>query len=140
MNTVGNISISTQQKNTLALFSTLYFKIPDIICIWFPYQCSGDAAVDQNEKAYAEMVRMADERRCATKDLIRVQQKAAVSRAEALVDRLEKDISELRKGQDDLKQLSLTEDHIHFLQVHRQSKIDYSGLQFILCYFSLLGR
>lgn len=86
------------------------------------------------------MVRMADERRCATKDLIRVQQKAVVSRAEALVDRLEKDISELRKGQDDLKQLSLTEDHIHFLQVHRQSNIDYSGLQFILCYFSLLGR
>ncbi|XP_033940601.1 E3 ubiquitin/ISG15 ligase TRIM25-like [Pseudochaenichthys georgianus] len=79
-------------------------------------QFSGDAAVDQNEKAYAEMVRMADERRCATKDLIRVQQKAVVSRAEALVDRLEKDISELRKGQDDLKQLSLTEDHIHFLQ------------------------
>ncbi|KAF3854573.1 hypothetical protein F7725_022628, partial [Dissostichus mawsoni] len=92
-----------------------------LLCGWMNTKCSGDAAVDQNEKAYAEMVRMADERRCATKDLIRVQQKAAVSRAEALVDRLEKDISERRKGQDDLKQLSLTEDHIHFLQIEQQT-------------------
>ncbi|XP_029288735.1 LOW QUALITY PROTEIN: tripartite motif-containing protein 16-like [Cottoperca gobio] len=79
-------------------------------------QCSGDAAVDQNEKAYAEIVQMADKKRCSMNELIRVQEKAAESRAEALVDRLEKDISELRNGEDELKQLSLTEDHIHFLQ------------------------
>ncbi|KAM8751900.1 E3 ubiquitin/ISG15 ligase TRIM25-like [Acanthopagrus schlegelii] len=77
---------------------------------------SGDAAVDQNEKAYAEIVLMADKRRCAVNELIRVQEKAAVSRAEALVDRLEREISEMRKAEDELKQLSLTEDHIHFLQ------------------------
>ncbi|KAK5867699.1 hypothetical protein PBY51_012165 [Eleginops maclovinus] len=80
-------------------------------------QGSGDAAIDQNEKAFAEIVAMADERRCAIKELIRVQQKAAVSRAEAFVDRLEKDISKLREGEDQLKQLSLTEDHILFLQL-----------------------
>lgn len=82
-------------------------------------QGSGDAAVDQNEKAYAEIVLMADKRRCAVNELIRVQEKAAVSRAEALVERLEREISEMRKADDELKQLSLTEDHIHFLQVHR---------------------
>lgn len=60
---------------------------------------------------------MAAKRHCAVKELIRIQEKAAVSRAEALVDRLEKEISELRKREDELKQLSLTEDHIHFLQV-----------------------
>lgn len=90
----------------------------------FPYyyiflKCAGDAAVDQNDKVYAEIIRMADMRRCAVKDLIRVQEKAAVSQAEALVDRLEKEICELRKGEDELKRLSLTEDHICFLQVHR---------------------
>lgn len=79
-------------------------------------QCSGDAAVDQNEKAFTEIVQMAEKRRCAMKELIGVQVKAAMSRAEAFVDRLEKDISELRKGEDEVKQLSLTEDHIHFLQ------------------------
>lgn len=62
---------------------------------------------------------MADKRRCAVNELIRVQEKSAVSRAEALVERLEREISEMRKAEDELKQLSLTEDHIHFLQVHR---------------------
>ncbi|XP_034735094.1 tripartite motif-containing protein 16-like [Etheostoma cragini] len=79
-------------------------------------ECSRDAAMDENEKAYTEIVQMADKRRSTVRELIRVQETAAVSRAEALVDRLEKDISELRKGEDELKQLSLTEDHIHFLQ------------------------
>ncbi|XP_062277615.1 E3 ubiquitin/ISG15 ligase TRIM25-like [Scomber scombrus] len=82
-------------------------------------KCSADAADDQNEKAYAEILLMVDKRRFAVKDLIQVQEKAAMSRAEALVDRLEKDISELRKREDELKQLSLTEDHIHFLQSYQ---------------------
>lgn len=90
-----------------------------IICFYCQY--SGDAAVDQNEKAYAEIVTMAGKRHCAVRELIRVQEKAAVSRAEAIIDRLEREISELRKGEDELKQLSLTEDHVHFLQVHRRT-------------------
>ncbi|XP_008285328.1 tripartite motif-containing protein 16-like [Stegastes partitus] len=79
-------------------------------------QYSRDEAFDENEKAYAEIVLMADKRRCAMKELIRDQEKAVTSRAEALVDRLETEIADLRKGEDELKQLSLTEDHIHFLQ------------------------
>ncbi|XP_040893781.1 E3 ubiquitin/ISG15 ligase TRIM25-like [Toxotes jaculatrix] len=79
-------------------------------------KCSGDAAVNQNEKAYAEIVQMADKRRCAVREVIRVQEEAAMSRAEALVVRLKKEICELRKAEDDLKQLSLTEDHIKVLQ------------------------
>ncbi|XP_069018059.1 E3 ubiquitin/ISG15 ligase TRIM25-like [Embiotoca jacksoni] len=79
-------------------------------------KCSKDAAVDQNEKAYADIVLMADKRRCAMKELIKDQEMSAMSQAEALVNRLEKDIRELKKGEDELKQLSLTEDHIHFLQ------------------------
>ncbi|XP_030586859.1 tripartite motif-containing protein 16-like [Archocentrus centrarchus] len=84
---------------------------------------SSDAAVDQNEKAYAEIVLMADKRRCAVNDLIRDQEKAAVSRSEAAVDLLKKEISELRKREDELKRLSLTEDNVHFLQ-HCQGIFD----------------
>lgn len=79
-------------------------------------QSSTDAAFDENEKAYTEMVLMADKRRCAMKELIRDQERAVAGQAEALVDRLEKEIRELKEGEDELKQLSLTEDHIHFLQ------------------------
>ncbi|XP_075993629.1 uncharacterized protein LOC142988366 [Genypterus blacodes] len=77
---------------------------------------SGGAAVDESEKAFISMILMAESRRAAVKEQIRVQEKAAVSRAEALVVRLERELSELRKREDDLKQLSLTDNHIHFLQ------------------------
>lgn len=74
--------------------------------------------MDQNEKAYAEIVLMAEKRRADVKEMIKTQEKAAVSRVEALVDQLEKEISDLRKRQDEVKQLSQMEDHIHFLLVH----------------------
>jgi len=85
----------------------------------FYCQCSADAAANQNERAYAEIVQMADKSRCAVKETISVQEKAATSRAEALVDQLEKEICELKMGEDKLKQLSHTEDHVNFLQVRR---------------------
>lgn len=78
-----------------------------LIGVFFCRQCSGDAAVDQNEKAYAEIIQMADKRRCAVNELIRVQEKAAVSQAEAIVDQLEKETCELRKREDELKCHSL---------------------------------
>lgn len=77
---------------------------------------SGDAAVNQNEKAYTDIVLMADKRRCAVKELIQLQQNAAVGRAEALESRIQTEISELRKRQSELKQLSDSEDHVHFLK------------------------
>ncbi|KAK2842024.1 hypothetical protein Q5P01_012224 [Channa striata] len=79
-------------------------------------KCCVDAAVDENQKAHDEFVQMADKRRCAVEQLIRSQEKAAMSRGEALVDRLEKEICELRKGEEEIKKLSLIEDHIYFLQ------------------------
>lgn len=104
-------------------------------CITFSAQSSSDAAVDQNEKAYAEIILMADKRRCAVNDLVRDQEKIAVSRAEALVDRLKKEISELRKREDELKWLSLTDDNVYFLQVQRHINIPVQcvRLQLMLC-------
>lgn len=102
----------------------------DIINL-FHYQTAGDAAAELNEKAHAELVLIADRRHSAVKEMIRVQERAAVSRAEELLERLVKQISELRKGEDQLKQLSLTEDHIHFLQVQQQTDtmiISFAGL------------
>uniref|UniRef100_A0A673JKG3 Tripartite motif-containing protein 16-like n=1 Tax=Sinocyclocheilus rhinocerous TaxID=307959 RepID=A0A673JKG3_9TELE len=47
---------------------------------------------------------------------IRVQEKAAVSRAEGRLERLEKKINDLRRRDAELKQLSHTQDDIQFLQ------------------------
>lgn len=45
------------------------------------------------------------------------QQKAAEKQAEDLIKELQQEITDLKKRNTELEQLSHTEDHIHFLQV-----------------------
>ncbi|KAJ8253705.1 hypothetical protein COCON_G00203170 [Conger conger] len=77
---------------------------------------SAQAVVDDNERIFTEMIRSIERRCSEVKELIRDQEKAEVSRAEGLLERLEQEIAELRRRDVELEQLSHTEDHIHFLQ------------------------
>ncbi|XP_061084141.1 tripartite motif-containing protein 16-like [Conger conger] len=81
---------------------------------------SAQAAVEDSERIFTEMIRSIERRCSEVKELIRDQEKAEVSRAEGLLERLEQEIAELRRREAELEQLSHTEDHIHFLQ-RRQS-------------------
>ncbi|XP_071205649.1 E3 ubiquitin/ISG15 ligase TRIM25-like [Salvelinus alpinus] len=78
---------------------------------------SANAAVDDSESIFTELIRSMEERRSEVKELIRAQEKAEVSRAEGLLEQLEQEIVELKRRDAELEQLSHTEDHIHFLQV-----------------------
>lgn len=80
-------------------------------------QLSAQVALEQSEKTFAEIICFIENKRSEIQDLIRAQEKIAVSRAEGLLKRLEEEISELQRQDEELQQLSLTEDHIHFLQV-----------------------
>ncbi|KAJ8371514.1 hypothetical protein AAFF_G00307510 [Aldrovandia affinis] len=77
---------------------------------------SAQAAVEDSERIFTELIRSLERRRSEVKELIRDQEKAAVSRAERLIEQLEQEIAELRRRDAELEQLSHTEDHIHFLQ------------------------
>ncbi|XP_061095173.1 tripartite motif-containing protein 16-like isoform X3 [Conger conger] len=77
---------------------------------------SAQAAVEDSERIFTEMIRSIERRCSEVKELIRDQEKAEVSRAEGLLERLEQEIAELRRRDAELEQLSHTEDHIHFLQ------------------------
>ncbi|XP_035269836.1 E3 ubiquitin/ISG15 ligase TRIM25-like [Anguilla anguilla] len=77
---------------------------------------SAQAAVEDSERIFTELIRSFERSRTEVKELIRDQEKVAVSRAEGLLERLEKEIAELRRRDTELEQLSHTEDHIHFLQ------------------------
>ncbi|XP_061095165.1 tripartite motif-containing protein 16-like isoform X3 [Conger conger] len=77
---------------------------------------SAQAAVKDSERIFTEMIRSIERRCSEVKELIRDQEKAEVSRAEGLLERLEQEIAELRRRDAELEQLSHTEDHIHFLQ------------------------
>ncbi|KAG9329746.1 hypothetical protein JZ751_029861, partial [Albula glossodonta] len=77
---------------------------------------SAQTAVEDSERIFTELIRSIERRRSEVKELIRDQEKAAVSEAEGLLERLEQEIAELRRRDAELEQLSHTEDHIHFLQ------------------------
>ncbi|KAJ8278167.1 hypothetical protein GJAV_G00084630 [Gymnothorax javanicus] len=77
---------------------------------------SAQAAVEDSERIFTELIRSIERRRSEVKELIRDQEKAEVSRAEGLLEQLEQEIAELRRRDAELEQLSHTEDHIHFLQ------------------------
>ncbi|KAG9332192.1 hypothetical protein JZ751_015555 [Albula glossodonta] len=78
---------------------------------------SAQAAVEDSERIFAELIRSIERRRSEVKELIRDQEKAAVREAEGLLEQLEQEIADLRRRDAELEQLSHTEDHIHFLQV-----------------------
>ncbi|XP_064190026.1 tripartite motif-containing protein 16-like [Anguilla rostrata] len=77
---------------------------------------SAQAAVEDSERIFTELIRSIERRRSEVKELIRNQEKAEVSRAEGLLERLEQEIAELRRRDAELEQFSHTEDHIQFLQ------------------------
>ncbi|ROL49838.1 Tripartite motif-containing protein 16 [Anabarilius grahami] len=77
---------------------------------------SAQAAVEDSERIFTELIHSIERSRCEVTQLIRDQEKTAVSRAEEQLDRLEQEIDDLRRRDAELEQLSHTDHHIHFLQ------------------------
>ncbi|XP_073700074.1 tripartite motif-containing protein 16-like [Garra rufa] len=76
------------------------------------------SAVEDSERIFTELIRSPIERSCSELiQLIRDKKKAAVSRAEGQLERLEQEINDLRRRDAELEKLSLTQDHIQFLQI-----------------------
>ncbi len=73
--------------------------------------------MEDSERVFTELIRTIEKRRSEVKQLIRDQERAAVSRAEEQLERLEQEINDLKRRDAELKQLSETQDHVHFLQV-----------------------
>ncbi|XP_067429395.1 uncharacterized protein [Thunnus thynnus] len=77
--------------------------------------CSADKAVEDSEKIFTELIRLIQKRSSDVKQQIRSQQETEVSRVKELQEKLEQEITELKRKDAELKQLSRTEDHIQFL-------------------------
>ncbi|XP_076004398.1 tripartite motif-containing protein 16-like [Genypterus blacodes] len=77
---------------------------------------SADEAERDNEEIFNQLIRLIEKRSSEVKQHIRALQKAEVSQAEELREKLEQEITELRRKDAVLQQLSHTEDHIQFLQ------------------------
>ncbi|KAI2652521.1 Tripartite motif-containing protein 16 [Labeo rohita] len=77
---------------------------------------SAQTAVEDSERIFTELIRSIERSRSEVTQRIRDQEKAAVSRAEEQMERLEQEIDDLKRRNTELEQLSHTDDHIHFLQ------------------------
>ncbi|XP_034020019.1 tripartite motif-containing protein 16-like [Thalassophryne amazonica] len=77
---------------------------------------SADKAVQDSERIFTQLIRLMKKRRSNVTQQIRSQQQAEESRVEELQETLEEVITDLRRKEADLDQLSRTEDHNYFLQ------------------------
>ncbi|XP_047242121.1 tripartite motif-containing protein 16-like [Girardinichthys multiradiatus] len=76
---------------------------------------SADKAVEDSEKIFTELIHLIQKRSSDVKQQIRSQQKTEVSRVKDLQEKLEQEITELKRKDAELEQLSNTEDHNQFL-------------------------
>ncbi|XP_044233259.1 tripartite motif-containing protein 16-like [Thunnus albacares] len=76
---------------------------------------SADKTVEDSEKIFTELIRLIQKISSDVKQQIRSQQETEVSRVKELQEKLEQEITELKRKDAELKQLSHTEDHIQFL-------------------------
>ncbi|XP_053186883.1 E3 ubiquitin/ISG15 ligase TRIM25-like [Scomber japonicus] len=76
---------------------------------------SADKAVEDSEKIFTQLIRLLQKRSSDVKQQIRSQQETEVSRVKQLQEKLQQEITELKRKDAELKQLSHTEDHNQFL-------------------------
>ncbi|XP_076600779.1 tripartite motif-containing protein 16-like isoform X1 [Chaetodon auriga] len=76
---------------------------------------SADKAVEDSQKIFSQLIRLMENRSSDVKRQVRSQQEAEVSRVKELQKKLEQEITELKRKDAELKQLSHTEDHTQFL-------------------------
>ncbi|MBN3278364.1 TRI47 protein, partial [Polyodon spathula] len=72
--------------------------------------------IKESEKIFTELIQSIEKIHTEVIELIGAKEKAVVNQAEGRMKKLEQEIAELSRRNVDLKQLSETEDHIHFLQ------------------------
>nr|XP_046263760.1 tripartite motif-containing protein 16-like [Scatophagus argus] len=76
---------------------------------------SADKAVEDSEKIFTQLIRLMEKRSSDVKQQVRSQQQTEVSRVLELQEKLEQEITELKRKDAELKKLSHTEDHTQFL-------------------------
>ncbi|XP_053186840.1 E3 ubiquitin/ISG15 ligase TRIM25-like [Scomber japonicus] len=76
---------------------------------------SADKAVEDSEKIFTQLIRLLQKRSSDVKQQIRSQQETEVNRVKELQEKLQQEITELKRKDAELKQLSHTEDHNQFL-------------------------
>uniref|UniRef100_A0A8C2ZTE5 FinTRIM family, member 67 n=1 Tax=Cyclopterus lumpus TaxID=8103 RepID=A0A8C2ZTE5_CYCLU len=82
----------------------------------FALSRSARVAAAESDAVFTELIRSIELKRFEVRELMNAQEKTAVSHAEQLLEKIQKEIAMLKKIEDELDKLSHTEDHVRFLQ------------------------
>ncbi|XP_030015853.1 tripartite motif-containing protein 16-like protein [Sphaeramia orbicularis] len=77
---------------------------------------STEAAVEESERIFSKLIHCIEKQSMELRELMRVQERAAVTQAEELLEKIQREMAELRRTDAELEKLRHTDDHIHFLQ------------------------
>lgn len=80
-------------------------------------QRSSQAVEDDSEKIFVRLLRSIEKKHSEVKETIRGEERKALGQTEKLLDRLNQQITEHRRGEAELEKISNTDDHVYFLQV-----------------------
>ncbi|NP_001314743.1 finTRIM family, member 64 [Danio rerio] len=111
--------LSKKQKDLLRRIQQKVQEIQKLRETIESHKLSAQTAVEDSGKIFTELILYIERRRSEFTQLIRGQEKAAVSRAEGLLKRLEQEVDEMKRRDSEMKQLLQTDDHIYFLQSFR---------------------
>ncbi|XP_037126797.1 tripartite motif-containing protein 16-like [Syngnathus acus] len=77
---------------------------------------SAESVLEENERIFTELLLSLERKYNEVKEMVRLHEKTTVNRGEILLNRLEEEVTLLKKRHNDLEKLSHADDHIHFLQ------------------------
>ncbi|KAG2465527.1 TRI47 protein, partial [Polypterus senegalus] len=77
---------------------------------------SVEKVMEEHDKSFTDLIRCIEEAHKKLTEKIREQEKREMEKAEGVMEQLEKEIKELKRREAELKELSETKDHLHFLQ------------------------
>ncbi|KAM8838426.1 E3 ubiquitin/ISG15 ligase TRIM25-like [Synchiropus picturatus] len=74
------------------------------------------AVIEESERIFTKLIRSIEKHSTEMKELIRVQERAALGQAEGLLEEVQRELAELKSKEAELQKLIATDDHAHFLQ------------------------
>ncbi|XP_039608480.1 tripartite motif-containing protein 16-like [Polypterus senegalus] len=77
---------------------------------------SVERVVEEHKKSFTDLIRCIEEVHKKLTERIREQEKREMEKAVGVMEQLKKEIEELKRREAELKELSETKDHLHFLQ------------------------
>ncbi|XP_051783858.1 tripartite motif-containing protein 16-like isoform X4 [Erpetoichthys calabaricus] len=78
---------------------------------------SVERVMEEHDKSFTDLIHCIEEAHKKLTEKIRKQEKREMEKAEGVMEQLEKEIEELKRREAELKELSETKDHLHFLQI-----------------------